>query len=235
MTGGIRFLAAVFALGLATAASAQSPPTFAELDKRAVDVLRDIHNRGAELYNRGDPAGCYRMYEGALITVRPFLTHRPAVTKALDDGLADVAKSPDGVKVQAFRLHELIERVRADLKAEAKTSESKAPPQKDKEPAPMKQPAAKTGQVKGLVTLDGKPVAAGEVTVVTLDLPRPRVFTAKVTDGAYAFADELPVGKYVLIVTGKGVPEKFGTTLTSGLRVEVASGVSDLNLDLKSK
>jgi hypothetical protein len=233
MTGGIRFLAAAFALSLATAASAQSPPTFAELDKRAVDVLRDVHNRGAELYNRGDPAGCYRMYEGALITVRPFLTHRPVTLNTLDAGLAEVTKSPDGVKVQAFRLHELIERIRADLKAGAKTSESKAPPQKDKEPA--KPPAAKAGQVKGMITLDGKPLAAGEVTVVTLDLSRPRVFTAKVTDGAYDFADELPVGKYVLIVAGKGVPEKFATTLTSGLRVEVAGGASELNLDLKSK
>jgi hypothetical protein len=235
MTGGIRFLAAVFALGLVAAASAQSPPTLAELEKRAVDVLRDVHNRGAELYNRGDAAGCYRMYEGALVAVRPFLAHRSAVLKTLDDGLADVAKSPDGVKVQAFRLHELIEQVRADLKGEAKKTEpvSKAPPRKDS--APAKPPAAKTGQVKGLVTLDGKPLAAAEVTIVTLDLPRPRVFTAKVTNGAYAFADELPVGKYVLIVAGKGVPEKFGTTLTSGLRVEVAGGASNLNLDLKSK
>jgi hypothetical protein len=235
MTRGIRFLSAAFALGLATAASAQSPPTFADLEKRAVDVLRDVHNRGAELYNRGDPAGCYRMYEGALVAVRPFLSHRPAVMKTLDDGLADVAKSPDGVKVQAFRLHELIEQVRADLKADAKKAEpvSKAPPPKDT--APAKPPAAKTGQVKGMLTLDGTPLAAAEVTVVTLDLPRPRVFTAKVANGAYTFADELPVGKYVLIVTGKGVPEKFATTLTSGLRVEVAGGASNLNLDLKSK
>ena len=234
MTGGIRFLAAVFALGLVAAASAQSPPTLADLEKRAVDVLRDVHNRGAELYNRGDAAGCYRMYEGALVAVRPFLAHRPAVTKTLDDGLADVAKSPDGVKVQAFRLHELIETIRADLKAEPKkaTSESKAPPPKTPTPAT---PPAKTGTVKGMVTLDGQPLAAAEVTVVTLDLPRPRVFTAKVADGAYAFADALPTGKYVLIVTGKGVPEKFGTTLTSGLRVEVAGGPSELNLDLKSK
>ncbi|HET6573798.1 MAG TPA: carboxypeptidase-like regulatory domain-containing protein, partial [Fimbriiglobus sp.] len=143
------------------------------------------------------------------------------------------------VKVQAFRLHELIETIRAELKGKAEKAEPepknakpvpKAPPPKKAKPL-----AAKTGQVKGMVTLDGKPVAAGEVTVVSLALPRPRVFSAKVTDGAYAFSDELPVGKYVLIVTGKGVPEKFGTTLTSSLRVEVAGGTSELNLDLKSK
>jgi len=237
MTGGIRFLSAALALGLAAAASAQAPPTLADMEKRTVDVLRDIHNRGAELYNRGDAAGCYRMYEGALIAVRPFLSHRAAVAKSLDDGLADVARSPDGVKVQAFRLHELIEKIRADLKGEPKKAEpkksgsmSQAPPQK----SPAKPPAATTGRVKGMVTLDGKPVAAAEVLAVTLDLPQPRVFTAKVADGAYSFG-ELPVGKYVLIVTGKGVPEKFGTTLTSALRVEVAGGPGELNLDLKSK
>jgi hypothetical protein len=154
------------------------------------------------------------------------------VIKTLDDGLADVAKSPDGAKVQAFRLHELIEKIRADLKGESKKAEPEA---KAPQTVSAKSPAAKTGQVKGLVTLDGQPLAAAEVTIVTLDLPRPRVFTAKVANGAYAFADELPTGKYVLIVIGKGVPEKFATTLTSGLRVEVAGGPSELNLDLKAK
>jgi hypothetical protein len=218
---------------LASVAFAQSPPTFAELEKRAVDALRDVHNRGAELYNRGDPAGCYRMYEGALLAVRPFLAHRPAVTKALDDGMADVARSPDGVKVQAFRLHELIEKIRADLKGEPKKPgpTPQAPPQK----TPAKSPATGTGKLSGTVKLDGQPLAEGEVMAVTLDLPRPRVVSAKVTNGTYSFADELPVGKYALLVTGKGLPEKFGTTLTSGLRIEVASGPGELNLDLKSK
>src|SRR5689334_25280260 len=114
MTGGIRYLFAASALFAAAAASAQPPapprpPTLAELDKLAVDSLREVHNRGAELYNRGDPAGCYRMYEGAIIAIRPFLAHRPAALKALDDGLAEVSRSSDGAKVQAFRLHELIE------------------------------------------------------------------------------------------------------------------------------
>jgi hypothetical protein len=231
MTGRIRYLLAAAALFAAAAASAQppQPPTLAELDKLAADALREVHNRGAELYNRGDPAGCYRMYEGAIIAIRPFLAHRPAAVKALDDGLAEVSRSSDGVKVQAFRLHELIEQVRTDLKAGAKQA---APKPTDPAANP---PAGTTAGLKGVVTLNGAALDAGEVTFVTLDLPRPRVFTAKVKGGAYAFADPLPVGKYVVIVTGKGVPEKFQTTLTSGIRAEVAGGPNNFDLDLKSK
>ena len=82
MPGPARYLIGVSVLALATAGLAQTPakaPTPAELDKLAWAVLRAVHNRGAELYNRGDAAGCHRMYEGALVTVRPFLAHRPTV------------------------------------------------------------------------------------------------------------------------------------------------------------
>jgi hypothetical protein len=230
MTGGIRSLLAAATLA-AAAASAQppQPPTLAELDKMAADALREAHNRGAELYNRGDPAGCFRMYEGALLTVRPFLAHRPAARKALDDGLAEVEKSPDGVKVQAFRLHEVIEQVRAELK---KTEpKPKAPPTAN----PPVAKAAGPSQVMGKVTLDGAPLDGGELTLVSLDLPRPRVFTAKVSGGSYSFPEPLPAGHYAGIVTGKGIPESFQTTLTSRIRVMVASGPNTIDLDVKSK
>lgn len=262
MTGGIRYWIAVVVLSGATAMAAaqpaKGPPTLDELDQLAVDVLRDVHNRGAELYNRGDAAGCYRMYESALITVRPFLAHRPTLQKTIDSGLAEAARSPDGVKVQAYRLHEVIEDIRTDLKGKDKKAEVKpakplpqAPPPKtatppaksDSPPAKSDSPPAKSdsppagpgGPAQGKVTLDGKPLAAGEVMLVSLSLPKPRIFTAKVTQGTYHIADPLPAGKYAVIVTGQGVPEKFHTTLTSSLVAEVASGPNELNLDLKSK
>ncbi len=227
MTGGIRSLLAAAARAAGAAAPAQ-PPTLAELDKMAADALREAHNRGAELYNRGDPAGCLRLYEGALLTVRPFLAHRPAARKALDDGLAEVARSPDGVKVQAFRLHEVIEQVRAELK---KSEPKKAPPAA----TPPAKGAAGAAQVTGKVTLDGAPLEAGELTLVSLDLPRPRVFTAKVSGGSYSFPEPLPAGRYAGIVTGKGIPESFQTALTSKIRVTVAGGPNTIDLDVKSK
>ena len=41
--------------------------------------LRDVINRGDDLYNGGDWAGCYRLYEGALLAVKPQLEHRKAL------------------------------------------------------------------------------------------------------------------------------------------------------------
>jgi hypothetical protein len=238
MTGPARYLIGVSALALAAAAAAQTPsakpPTAAELDKLAVDVLRDVHNRGAELYNRGDPAGCYRMYEGALLTVRPFLAHRPAVQKLIDDGITEVAgKAAEGPKVQAFRLHEVIEQVRAELK---KADTPKPDPgAKPKDPAEKpKDPAGGDGMVSGTVTLDGQPLADGGVAVISLGLPKPRVFTAGVKDGVYKFDEPIPPGQYVVLIGGK-VPDRYRDAGTSGLRVEVAGGANAIDLALKSK
>ena len=42
-------------------------------DRQIIDLLADIHERGRVLYNAGDFAGCYRLFEGSLVTVRPLL------------------------------------------------------------------------------------------------------------------------------------------------------------------
>lgn len=94
-------------------------------------------------------------------------------------------------------------------------------------------PAADPG-IKGLVTLKGKPVAEADVAIVSLKLPVPRVFTAtSASDGTFQIKDAVPAGEYAATVTGKGVPEKYGTTTTSGLRVEVKAGATDVRLELK--
>src|SRR5262245_31489695 len=39
-------------------------------DKLVVDTLRDVHDRGADLYNtKKDYPGAYRLYQGSLLTV----------------------------------------------------------------------------------------------------------------------------------------------------------------------
>ena len=70
-------------------------PVLAQDAKKAADTnvyntLRDIINQGADLYNSGDWSGCHRLYEGALLTVRPFLEHRPDQQKAITEGIARV-------------------------------------------------------------------------------------------------------------------------------------------------
>lgn len=99
-----------------------------DLDKLAVEVLKDVHNRGADHYNSGfvDAAlGTLRMYQGALRTVRAFLPHHPTVQRLIDVGLAEVDQT-DGSKLQAFRLHEVIEQVRAELKAAIRQTDEAA-------------------------------------------------------------------------------------------------------------
>ena len=53
------------------------------------DVLRTVINRGADLYNKGEWSGCYRLYEGSLLTVKPLLKHRPALQKAINEMTSD--------------------------------------------------------------------------------------------------------------------------------------------------
>src|SRR5262245_24177238 len=59
----LAFLAAV------VAPAAQAQDSRAAFDKQASEALRDVHDRGAELYNAGDAAAGYRMYQGGLIVV----------------------------------------------------------------------------------------------------------------------------------------------------------------------
>ncbi|MGL6097876.1 MAG: hypothetical protein ACRC7O_19000, partial [Fimbriiglobus sp.] len=202
MTRRLPLLFGVLAMTLAAGPTAAQTPavTAADLDRTALNALKDIHNKGADLYNTGDAAGCYRLYQGAVVAVRPFLAHRPKAQGMIDAGLAEVAKS-SGIKIQAFRLHEVIEQVRAELKAEIKKAEEPkrkepptaaipAPVPSPKTPAPVPaagsplaptpkdpiSPAATTAVVTGSVTLAGKPFD-GEVTFVSLDQPAPRVFS----------------------------------------------------------
>jgi hypothetical protein len=86
-------------------------------DRRILETLKHVHNTGAQLYNAGSHAEAFRLYQGGLFVVRGFLEHRPAIRRVIDDGLAEVEVVDGNVRLRAFRLHEVIEQVRADLKA----------------------------------------------------------------------------------------------------------------------
>jgi hypothetical protein len=116
------------------------PTDPAAFDRLVVDTLRDVHNFGAELYNTSrDYAGTYRLYHGALLTVRPLLSHRPTVQQRIDQGLQEVEREPT-VAHKAFRLHVVIEEVRSELKKTA----SAPKPQDNKLPAKTQEPENKT-------------------------------------------------------------------------------------------
>src|SRR5262249_35824954 len=88
----VALAASIFVLLLGRTAQAADDTAKAldrkELDQRIYKSLREIINRGADLYNSRDPGGCYRLFQGALLTVQSLLDHRPEMQKAIDAGLA---------------------------------------------------------------------------------------------------------------------------------------------------
>lgn len=225
-----------------------------ELDRLAVEVLKDLHNRGADLYNAADATSALRLYEGALRSVGPFLAHRPKVQAAIADGLTEAFKL-DGAKAQAYRLHEVIDQARNDLKAaikadaEAKPIEKEAPKAERKDdpkpgekkaepkPEPAPEPPA-IGSLSGILTLDGVSVPKATITLVSLTLPKQQTFTTETDpDGRFAFPAELPAASYAVSVTSgeTPIPVKFQIAKTSGLEVVVKAGDQANDVKLQSK
>lgn len=246
MTPRLLFTVAVCsAVAVGVRASDPPPATpHADLDKVAVEVLKDLHNRGADLYNAADAAGAVRLYDTTLRAVGPFLSHRPKVQAAIADGLAEAARL-DGAKAQAYRLHELIDQVRNDLKAaiaadaEPKPAVKKGDPKpgdpkgeskpgepnpsgrkEDPKPGDAKsapKPAPEppaVGTVSGTLTLGGKPVPYAAVLLVPVGQPNAQAFMA---------------------ATGRGGKFNFPTPLTAGdYAVTVAGGLTPLPAKYRS-
>lgn len=80
-------------------------------DRQLHLALREMHNKGADLYNGGDPGGCYRVFQGGLLTAKGVLTYRPEVQKLIEERMADADKEAS-LPRRAFALHQLIEDVR---------------------------------------------------------------------------------------------------------------------------
>jgi hypothetical protein len=140
MTGRL-FAGLLVALLTAGCLLADDPklPDVKAYDKLVVESLRDVHNKGADLFNESnDFIGTYRMYQGALLTVHPLLAHRPTAQKVIVDGLA-AAEKETILSRKAFKLHETIEVVRTQLRTGGeptpKPEESKKPTVKKPTPA----------------------------------------------------------------------------------------------------
>lgn len=109
----------VLALVLVAAAPAPENRNGKPGDTKSVDAtlyqtLKEVINRGAELYNAGEPGACYRLFEGSLMSVRPLLDHRPEVQKMIVRGLASAERDPLTWR-RAFTLRSVLDKVRAEL------------------------------------------------------------------------------------------------------------------------
>ncbi len=103
----------------------------AALDKQIFGALKDIINTGADLYNKdGDAPGCYRLYQGALIALRPLLGHHPDLQSSIDAALAE-SERMTSVRKRAHALNSLLFDIRDKLKPPVA---GKTPGQKEKAP-----------------------------------------------------------------------------------------------------
>lgn len=223
------------------------------------EALRDAHDRGAEMYNSGETAAAYRVFQGALYVARGMLNNRPDLQKLINTGMADAEREPQVAK-RAFYLHELIEKVRADLHTapkiappkprevpdptKEKEKEAKKPtvepkpepkpipkPEPKPEPKPVPKPMVSEAKdgVVGRVLFQGKPVAGAEVMFVSVGRLSPVVFEAVTGAQGTYQVPNLPAGKYVI-------------TLTAGQKAEVkklperysTTSTSPLRFDVKA-
>ena len=90
--------------------------TSADPLQRLSDSLKSVHNHGAKLYNRGHHLEAFRLYQGALFVALQMIVDRPDLKLLMADGLSEVEESSANDQLKAFRLHEVIENVRAILK-----------------------------------------------------------------------------------------------------------------------
>lgn len=110
-------------------------------------------------------------------------------------------------------------------------------------------PTFPAARLEGNVTVDGKPIAEGNLQFVPRDVGQAPVTGAAIVDGRY-LAERVPLGKLRVVInatkeTGKMVteystprpqvinliPEKY----RSGIPIEVTGDNANLNFDLKSR
>ncbi|HSQ58413.1 MAG TPA: carboxypeptidase-like regulatory domain-containing protein [Gemmata sp.] len=234
------FAAVLLASILAGGTLAQEPkyPDAKTFDKLVDASLRDVHNRAAEIFNnKQDYQGAYRMFQGALLTVHPLLAHHPRAQKMIDKGLQEAETIPT-MSDKAHRLHEVIFELRDYLKDPEGLNKKKTEPKPKEKSGKVGMggggKGGGAGTVTGLVTFNGKALPDAGITLVTLDEAKPRVFTGTTqADGSYSIKEQLPAGRYAVIVTAPTIPAKYQTTTTSGLTIEVKPGANVHNIDLK--
>jgi hemoglobin len=106
-------MASLLTVGLAgpsRAADDKPAAGVAPSDQRLVSVLRDVINRGVDIFNppsmggRGDHNGCYRLFQGALMVARAELDQHPDLQKEIDAGLKDAERlATPGERAHALR------------------------------------------------------------------------------------------------------------------------------------
>lgn len=93
------------------------------------------------------------------------------------------------------------------------------------------EPKVVDAEVKGVVVLNGKPLAAGRVFFHLKD--GQFVGSRVKQDGKFAI-DRVPTGEYSVTIEGEHVPKKYSEERVAVLKVEVRSGMNEFQLDLQA-
>jgi len=171
-------------------ATGQEPKLPAKLDPAAMDrlvdtALYDVLKVAVPLYNAGEVEGGYRLLEGALMSVKPLLGHRPELQREINAALISAARANVDADKRAWVLRETIDAVRGDLRGKA--------------PVVPVTPGKGT-TVSGVVLVDGKePLPAGRVILYG---PGPdfKTYPGPVAKGKYAI-EAVPVGEYKIVLS----------------------------------
>jgi hypothetical protein len=228
-----------------------------DVDKQVFDVLKEIHNRGADGYNLGDHLGCYRLFQGSLMTVRAVLVHRPAEQKFIDEALAQAEREPL-IARRAIMLHEAIEKLRGRLReapAAIKTivperlnnppREWKAdvppkskinaepldfPPRelKPEQKEPPKPPLPPKDGLMGRLSWKGEPLAGAQIKFVRRDRGIDVAVETKSDPEGRFVMEKVPPGQYSVLLT---MPASKGLTLPERY---AAKETSPLVVDVKA-
>ncbi len=226
---------AAFVLLAAGSFSAGQPPAGGpskEQQKAIYESLRDVTNKGADLFNKqGDVAGCYRLYEGALIAVAPLVSGDAELKSAVDAALGQAQGAPSVVQ-KAFIIRKALDAIRDKYNPNPKVQ---PPPDGEKEKSfglvfsgvvKLKQGEKKTfvvGVNRGKeftanidVTAKGSPGIKIEPEKQTVDASK-NAFQLSVTA-----AKDAPVGKGKVEVNGAGGGKEAKMTIT--IEVEKGAG-----------
>jgi hypothetical protein len=199
-------------------------PTTLDHDRMVLETLKEIHNKGATLYNEGDHGGALRLYQGGLIVAKPLLAHRTKQQTLIEEGLTQIDKASMDAKVKAFRLHEVIEQTREELKAAIKARET---------PAVAPQPKAPEAAVAGNLLFNGKPANGVTVSLVLVGTTKVLAFGKTGPDGGFNISSSVPVGAYHITLTGEGIPVVYTKPETTPLKQDLKPDVNHLKLEAK--
>jgi hypothetical protein len=121
-------IASLLILALAPAARSDEPTlSMKELDWRIDQAVYHAIVAGVPLYEQREFTACYRLYQGALIAVEPFLAHRAELRETVTKGLKEApAARTDAAR--AIELRKVLDAVLAGVRNPPPAPAPAAPP-----------------------------------------------------------------------------------------------------------